>query len=122
MSAYATARPGCACPRTESKDAECARCQGGRTVRRHGGTQRAASRAPQVVERALARPGVPLASSTRTDMERRFGHDFSRVRIHTGDLAARSASAIGADLFAQAVVVEGANAQFTNAQRATVVH
>jgi uncharacterized protein DUF4157/CDI toxin RNase A-like protein/uncharacterized protein DUF922 len=36
--------------------------------------------------------GQPLDDATRTFMEPRFGHDFGRVRVHTGDVAAQSAS------------------------------
>ena len=41
-------------------------------------------------------PGQPLDSLTRSSMERRFGQDFSRIRVHTGREAAQSAHAINA--------------------------
>src|SRR5262245_53978027 len=47
--------------------------------------------APTSVDRALADAGCPLAPEVRQDMEQRFGYDFSRVRVHTGSLAERSA-------------------------------
>src|SRR5690606_27432496 len=34
--------------------------------------------------------------ATRSHFERRFGHDFSRVRIHTGERASRSVAAVDA--------------------------
>ena len=34
--------------------------------------------------RSLPAPAGPLEPALRKDMERRFGHDFSRVRIHSG--------------------------------------
>ncbi|MBS0445349.1 MAG: DUF4157 domain-containing protein [Proteobacteria bacterium] len=43
--------------------------------------------------RALRGGGTPLPAPLRSDMESRYGHDFSRVRVHTGpaaDSAARS--------------------------------
>lgn len=40
--------------------------------------------------------GRALDRDTRERMETRFGHDFSRVRVHTGAGAARSAQAVGA--------------------------
>jgi hypothetical protein len=40
--------------------------------------------------------GQPLESSTRSFMEKRFGFDFSQVRIHTDLQAARSAMELGA--------------------------
>ena len=52
--------------------------------------------APPAVYQALRRPGAPLDARTRTRMEERFGTDFSRVRVHTGALAAASASAVNA--------------------------
>ena len=45
--------------------------------------------APASVERALASPGGPLEPTLRQDMERRFAHDFSRVRVHSGTAEAR---------------------------------
>lgn len=49
-----------------------------------------AGEAPPSVASALAHPGAPLEPALRGDMEQRFGHDFSRVRIHSGPLAERS--------------------------------
>jgi hypothetical protein len=51
------------------------------------------------VERALADPGAPLQPTLRKDMERRFGDDFSRVRVHTGATAQRSARALNAHAY-----------------------
>lgn len=44
--------------------------------------------------------GQPLEKDTRSFMERRFGSDFSNVRIHTGTSAAQSADALQADAYA----------------------
>jgi hypothetical protein len=52
--------------------------------------------APPIVHEVLASPGQPLDSSTRAFFEPRFGHDFSRVRVHTGENAPASAKAVGA--------------------------
>ena len=52
--------------------------------------------APESVERALASGGAPLESELRHEMEQRFRHDFSRVRVHTGSAAAQSAGEIEA--------------------------
>lgn len=48
------------------------------------------------VEEALRSAGRPLATDVRGFMEQRIGHDFSRVRVHTGEPAARSAQAVDA--------------------------
>ena len=52
---------------------------------------RGAGQAPESVSRILDRPGMPLESTVRRDMERRLGHDFSRVRVHVGAEAVQSA-------------------------------
>ncbi len=48
-------------------------------------------RAPSSVGRVLASPGNALEPALRQDMEQRFGHDFSRVRVHSGPVAEQSA-------------------------------
>jgi hypothetical protein len=55
-----------------------------------------AGAAPASVERALAEPGQPLAPALQDDMGRRFGHDFSGVRVHAGPQAGQSAREISA--------------------------
>jgi len=52
--------------------------------------------APPVVHDVLAESGAPLDATTRGFMESRFGHDFSKVRIHTDERAAQSAGAVHA--------------------------
>jgi hypothetical protein len=52
--------------------------------------------APPVVHEVLRSSGRPLDSATRSFMEPRFGHDFSRVRVHTSAAAADSAMAVNA--------------------------
>lgn len=41
--------------------------------------------------------GAPLDKKLRGDATRRFGHDFSHVRLHTGPEASRVTSAVGAE-------------------------
>ena len=64
-----------------------------------GSNDPAAITAPPIVHEALSSPGRPLDSSVREFMEPRFGHDFSRVRVHTGETAARSAAAVNATAY-----------------------
>jgi hypothetical protein len=52
--------------------------------------------APSTVREALRSPGQPLDVSTRGFFEPRFGHDFSRVRIHTDARAVESAREVNA--------------------------
>jgi hypothetical protein len=49
---------------------------------------------------ALAAAGQPLAGKLRREFEPFFGHDLSRVRIHTDAPAQASAGKLGADAFA----------------------
>jgi len=51
------------------------------------------------VSLALAEPGSPLGPTLRQDMEQRFGHDFSHVRVHTGAVADRSAKDVHAQAY-----------------------
>lgn len=52
--------------------------------------------APESVSRVLAGSGKPLAPALRQDMEQRFGHDFSRVRVHSDASAGQSAQELNA--------------------------
>lgn len=45
-------------------------------------------------------PGQPLDADLRAELEPRFGHDFSRVRVHTDARAAQSARAVNALAYA----------------------
>lgn len=51
---------------------------------------------PPIVHEVLRSPGQPLDTTTRTDFEARFGHDFSRVRLSARHLGSRVPLAIGA--------------------------
>jgi Domain of unknown function (DUF4157) len=55
--------------------------------------------APASVDRALASPGRPLEPALRRDMEQRFGHDFSRVRVHSDVASELSAQQIDAHAY-----------------------
>jgi len=52
--------------------------------------------APPIVHDVLRSPGQPLDAPTRAYFEPRFGHDFSRVRVHTNSEAADSVRSVGA--------------------------
>jgi hypothetical protein len=51
---------------------------------------------PAIVGEAARLDGRPLEPALRQEMEARLGHDFSRVRIHTGGHADRATLSIGA--------------------------
>lgn len=52
--------------------------------------------APTIVGDALGDSGNPLDDKSRSFMEKRFGYDFSSVRIHTDSVATKSAQSINA--------------------------
>jgi hypothetical protein len=54
---------------------------------------------PAVVDTALRSGGEALPEVVRSHFEARFGHDFSRVKIHTDGVAAQSARSVGARAF-----------------------
>jgi hypothetical protein len=88
---------GGACPRcqTHQADREPDRL---RTKRVHAGNTGLMAAAPSFHE-VLAAPGQPLDSGIRGFMEPRFGHDFSRVRVHTDTHAAQINNALSARAF-----------------------
>ncbi|MGZ5016904.1 MAG: eCIS core domain-containing protein [Methylobacter sp.] len=51
------------------------------------------------VDRALAGSGRPLEPALRIDMEQRFGHDFSQVRVHSDGTAEQSAKEVNANAY-----------------------
>lgn len=58
------------------------------------------STAPALVNDVLREAGSPLDKETRALMEPRFGHDFSKVRIHADGRAAESARAVQSNAYA----------------------
>jgi hypothetical protein len=66
------------------------------TLRRGSFDQAENASVPPFVHEVLQLPGKPLDSATRAFMEPRFGHDFSRVRVHTDEKAMQSAKSVNA--------------------------
>jgi hypothetical protein len=64
-------------------------------IQRHSAAD-STSAAPASVDHALADSGRPLDSAVRQNMEQRFGHDFSGVRLHSGTSAEQSARDVNA--------------------------
>lgn len=90
------------------------------TVRPMSNVSSVGAAAPPIVHEVLHDQGTaaghPLDAATRRFMEARFGHDFSQVRVHTGDKAAASAHAISARAYtAGAHIVFGAGQYAPNA-------
>ncbi len=64
-----------------------------------GQTTGDAGTAPASVDRVLSSLGRPLEPTLRQDMEQRFGHDFSTVRIHSGGVAEQSVRDVNAKAY-----------------------
>lgn len=58
-----------------------------------------ATQVPPIVDSVLRTPGQPLDAATRAYFGPRFGHDFSRVRVHADQAAAASARALNAHAY-----------------------
>lgn len=67
---------------------------GAEEAHQHEGGQESVQRS--AVHDVLRSAGQPLDQGTRTDMEARFGADFTDVRVHKGGAARSSAAEIGA--------------------------
>ena len=92
----------CACGGNPSADGECAECRQKRLQRKTAPaapTAQASATAPPIVHEVLRSSGQPLDSATRRFLEPRFGHDFSQVRVHSGERAAHSARAVAANAY-----------------------
>jgi len=88
----------CACGGTPGPDGECAACKAKR-LQRQAVAGAGPQTAPPIVHDVLASAGRPLESGIRGEMEARFGHDFSRVRVHTDARSAESARAVDATAY-----------------------
>jgi hypothetical protein len=105
----------CACGGTPGLDGECEACRqkrlglqrasflsknkkriGQGNALAHPPQSNKAGNIPPLVYDTLNSPGQPLDPATRTFFEPRFGHDFSRVRVHTDGQATESARAVNA--------------------------
>jgi len=89
----------CACGGTPGPAGECEQCRKKRLQRKTRNSEPGFRRdlaLPPIVHNVLNASGQPLDVATRAFMEPRFGHDFSKVRVHTDTKAAESASAVNA--------------------------
>jgi len=81
--------------------------------------------APPVVMQSLRSNGQALDPSVSADLGARFGHDFSRVRVHADSLATRSTAAVGAVAYtvgSDLVFAHGAYQPHTRAGRSLLAH
>jgi hypothetical protein len=121
------ARPNDACEREAARIAE--RAVRPSASRADGVPRLASQRAPTAAQRAeaalQASSGRPLELSLRQSLERRLGHDFSRVRVHTDAQAVESARRLGALAYtfgSDIVFGEGRYAPATSEGRQLLAH
>lgn len=118
----------CACGRAPGPGGECDECrkkQLQRKATKLPPVNHASAAAPPVVHEVLRSPGQLLAAATRAFMEPRFGHDFAKVRVHTGSKATESARAVNALAFtvgSNIVFGAGQYRQETDAGRNLLAH
>lgn len=89
----------CACGQHTVAGGECSACSDSalqRSALSRDSANGHHSAVPPIVNDVLNSPGQPLDAATRAFMEPRFGHDFSRVRVHTDARASESAQAVQA--------------------------
>jgi hypothetical protein len=67
-----------------------------RAARNSEGATQKSGDVPPIVHEVLRSSGQPLDAATRAFFESRFGHDFSRVRVHSDARAAESARSVNA--------------------------
>ena len=85
----------CACGQHTEGGGGCQACSGKR-LQRSSLNRSATTEVPSIVHDVLRSNGQSLNATTRSFMEPGFGHDFSRVRVHTDARAAASAEAVNA--------------------------
>jgi hypothetical protein len=85
----------CACGNQTGSGGSCDECRRKR-LQRNAVDARGVEQVPSSVHRVLQSPGRPLDGGTRGFFERRFGHDFSQVRIHDDAQAGASAREVNA--------------------------
>jgi hypothetical protein len=88
----------CACGGNPGPSGECEECRKKRLgiVQRSANGTASSSFAPPTVHDVLQSPGHSIDQVTRISMETYFGHDFSRVKVHSDAQAAASARAVNA--------------------------
>ena len=127
--AHLSSEPGgilrrkCACVGSGGSTGECAEC-GKKKLQRHA-AGRGPETVPPIVHDVLRSSGQSLDTKTRAFFEPRFGHDFSKVRLHTDAQAAASAGAVNALAYTvgrHIVLAEGGYAPSTERGRSLLAH
>jgi hypothetical protein len=119
--------------RTCACNGECPKCQmeklnqgaAGLQTQHVGSGDLGQTTAPASVHEVLHSPGRSLDTEVRGFMELRFGHDFSRVRVHSGAAAEQSAQDVNASAYTvghNMVFGAGAFAPATDEGRRLIAH
>jgi hypothetical protein len=118
----------CACGGSAGLSGACAECGRKKLLQRHAATNAPVTVPPvvnQVLHQVLGSSGQPLDPGIRSFMEPRFGHDFSRVRIHADGSSAEAAAAVEAHAFTvgrDVVFASGRYAPNTRAGQRLLAH
>lgn len=118
----------CVCGGKPGPSGECEECRKKELQRKTQNTDFEAkghSSVPPIVHEVLNAPGQPLDAGTRAFMEPRFGHDFSKVRVHSDTKAGESAAEVGAAAYTigrQVVFAPGRYAPASTEGQALVAH
>jgi Domain of unknown function (DUF4157) len=116
-------RRSCACEGGEETD--CEDCRKSAVLRRRAFGGCPSGGVPSIVHSVLHTSGEPLDAATRSVMEARFGHDFSRIRVHADASGAASARAVAAHAYTvgeHVVFGEGRYAPRTGAGEKLLAH
>lgn len=122
---FATLQRKCACGGSAGLGDGCAECKKKKTLQRRSIPRAEPFGVPPIVYEVLRSPGQPLDAATRAFFEPRFGHDFSKVRVHSDAHAAESAWTVNSLAYtvAQDIVFnEGQFAPRTTAGRRLLAH
>jgi Domain of unknown function (DUF4157) len=99
MNMHPPLQRSCGCGGSGGSTGECEECKEKKTLQRKSSGADGVAVAPPIVHEVLNSPGQPLDKATRDFFEPRFGHDLSRVRIHSDAQAAESARAVNASAY-----------------------
>src|SRR5437868_14831923 len=93
----------CTCGGASGRTGECEECSNRRAgLQRHPNKNTLPNEqrnVPAMVHEVIGSNGEPLDAATRLEMEKRFGHDFGRVRVHHDARAATSAEMVYAEAY-----------------------
>ncbi|MEA2533959.1 MAG: hypothetical protein QOJ93_1770 [Actinomycetota bacterium] len=89
----------CACTDDDRSGQQCSSCSGEDKVHGQATSRAGPSGVPPVVGKVLRSSGHSLNPTTRSFFEPRLQHDFSRVRVHTDQLAVEAARSVNATAF-----------------------